>query len=76
MTHRDVFPWISVRSELRGDAMHRKLLASRPESLGKTPVRLSSRTFGGRRMTLPMRCIAFRLSPARRFLKTISMGYY
>lgn len=76
MTHRDVFPRFSVRSELRGDAVHRKLRATRPESRGKPPTRLPLGSFEGRRKALPIRCIACDLSPTRRSLKAISMGHY
>ena len=37
MTHRDGFPWLSVRSAWRGDARHRKPCGTPSESLGKPP---------------------------------------
>ena len=76
MTHRDVFPRFSVRSVRCNDAEHRKLLATRPESRGKPPLRLTVGTFGERRKALPIRCIACVPSPTRRSLQSISMGHY
>ena len=70
MTHRDVFRRFSDRSVGRSDAEHRKQRATQPENRVKSPFRLFTGIFGGRRKALPMRrhpmrCITRGFSPTR-----------
>ncbi len=76
MTHIDGSPRFSARSVRRGDAYHHEAYATLSESLGGPPFRSRRRFVGGCRNVLPMNHIACDISPTRRTVFTISMGYY
>jgi len=53
MTHRDGLSALLVRSQYRRDALHHKMLATRPESAERPPFRSLLGPVGGHQQALP-----------------------